>query len=266
MDGPKLSTTLPWIAVTKMRKPLNTHYCNHVFAAWHRSRHIHNSACFPFSHLSKILTYPTASSQSLIKHHPHAPQSFYKSLTSTTMPNRFTQRRKAAKGVSPPAPNTTQQPAANANSRVRWAEPVASIMEFPNHAVSDPIWIPGCEPIEQRSPDRRYHRDDMHLVFDTEPRIHHRLDNVSDYGRNHGWEFAQRARVEREEANVGKILAGEWPPRIPWEQPTVIVRKDPDFSKDPKPSQPTQQEKEEEEVRLKMLEYRIAKQLRKLQR
>jgi hypothetical protein len=181
------------------------------------------------------------------------------------MPNRTTQPWRVANGVVHPGANNTQRPAANANPRIRWAEPVASFIPSPTHAVSDPIWIPGAQPIEQPSSYLQYNRQFLHQIFDTEPRIHHRLDNVTDYGRSgtHGWEFAQRARVEREEANVGEILAGEWPPRIPWEKQR-LVRKDPDFSKDEKPAEPTQQEMEDD-VRLKMMKWKIAKQLRKLQ-
>jgi hypothetical protein len=102
-------------------------------------------------------------------------------------------------------------------------------------------------------------------VYEAEPRIHHRLDNVTDYCAPgfHGWEFAQRARVKREEANVGKILAGEWPPSEPWER-QVVKRKDPDFSRDPRPQREENEQNSEAVERLLLLKWHAAKQLKKM--
>lgn len=76
-------------------------------------------------------------------------------------------------------------------------------------------------------------------------RIHHHLDNVTDYyasGTN-GWEFAHQKRIERTEREIGRISAGQWPPRRPWKR-QIVVRKDVDFEAEMK-AKGTQGDKKE---------------------
>lgn len=46
-------------------------------------------------------------------------------------------------------------------------------------------------------------------------RIHHRLDNVTDYhcAGSRGWEHAHQYRLDAGEKDVGRILGGRWPPK-----------------------------------------------------
>jgi len=66
-----------------------------------------------------------------------------------------------------------------------------------------------------------------------EDRIHHKLDNVTDYCKRgyRGWEFAHDMRIERSNEGIGNIISGQWPDRKTWYIPAV-VRKDVDFEKE----------------------------------
>jgi hypothetical protein len=51
---------------------------------------------------------------------------------------------------------------------------------------------------------------------------------VADFGPS-GWNDAQKRRLERSESNVGKILAGQWVPRISWGK-CEVARKHREFN------------------------------------
>jgi hypothetical protein len=182
------------------------------------------------------------------------------------MPDHTSQQPQVITGFASPITNNAQQPASNAKSRLQWAELIGRTSPFPTHATSDPIPIPGCEPATPPFPRPERRRHFLPGVYEAGPRIHQRLDNVTDYCAPgfHGWEFAQGARVKREEVNVGKILAREWPPSEPWER-QVVYRKDPDFSRDPKPERAENETKEAIE-RLLLLKWHAAKQLKKMRK
>jgi hypothetical protein len=184
------------------------------------------------------------------------------------MPDHASQQPQHITGFASPTSNNTQKPAANANTRLRWAESIGWTSPFLTHATSDPISISGCEPATPPSPHPERRRHLLPDLYEAEPRIHHRLDNVTDYCAPgfRGWEFAQQARAKREEANVGKILTGEWPPSEPWER-EVVYRKDPDFSRGPSPK-PERKENEDKESteRLLLQKWHAAEQLKKMKK
>lgn len=66
--------------------------------------------------------------------------------------------------------------------------------------------------------------------YGDEDRIHHKLDNVTDYCKRgyYGWEFAHEKRIENSNDGIGKIIEGKWPDRKMWYIPAV-VRKDVNF-------------------------------------
>ncbi|KAH4180711.1 hypothetical protein HBH70_204060 [Parastagonospora nodorum] len=119
--------------------------------------------------------------------------------------------------------------------RVRWAtEPTYhhSHNEASPAATSTPIDIP--------YPDQTYNMPKGSRMAPRKPtaiehrygedRIHHKLDNVTDYCKRgyYGWEFAHDKRIERSNKGIGKIISGERPNRKTWYIPAV-VRKDVDF-------------------------------------
>jgi hypothetical protein len=62
-------------------------------------------------------------------------------------------------------------------------------------------------------------------------RVHHRLDTITDYCLSgaHGWQSEQEKRVQRSDAQAGRILEGEWPPASPWKGKQCMIRADRDF-------------------------------------
>jgi len=86
-------------------------------------------------------------------------------------------------------------------------EPELDLPPFVSHATSAPIWIPGCKPELWRNPSPPCAYEQY-----PEGRVHHRLNNATDYCA-HGWEYAQKERVKRFEVNgMGKTLEWIWGP------------------------------------------------------
>jgi hypothetical protein len=164
---------------------------------------------------------------------------------STTMPEPSSKPSKGIMRCNGPIVQGAGQPAVKTTRVVRWAEQIARV--YPNKAsptaTSDPIPIPGREPSWEETTLRLHGykraRLPKHLrafqpppgFEEAEARIHHRLDNITDYclPGAHGWQSSQEKRVRRSDAQTGKILRGEWPPARPWKRKELVINKDPDF-------------------------------------
>jgi hypothetical protein len=129
------------------------------------------------------------------------------------------------------------------SQRVQWDTPVAP-PNLPNKfspaATSAPIPIPGCKqeqddgslklPSPYQPPQFHVRGGMSRIPQHQESRVHHRLDNITDYHRlgMRGWEHAQQERCSRAAQQSGRILAGQWPPKTTWSV-APVVRKDPIF-------------------------------------
>jgi hypothetical protein len=176
---------------------------------------------------------------------PPVQNSFCTPSTSTTMPEHSLGASQAPTSCSGPVAEGAQQPAKQTNRRIRWAEPVAKF--YPNMAspaaTSALIQIPGREPSWEETMMRPHLHQRIyipkHLVGvqlppdlkEAEPRVHHRLDNITDYclPGAHGWQSDQEKRVQRSDAQAGKILWGEWQPASLWKGKQCAIRRDRDF-------------------------------------
>jgi hypothetical protein len=131
------------------------------------------------------------------------------------------------------------------SGRLQWS--IAAFQCLPNElspaATSAPIAIPGCQKEEADDfySDPYIHQPahinlQGHMPKASQPtrgRIHHRLDNVTDYHwpGTHCWEYAQKEHCKQADKEAGRILIGQWPPTKPWKEQDV-VRKDVDFRKE----------------------------------
>jgi hypothetical protein len=129
------------------------------------------------------------------------------------------------------------------SQRVQWDTPVAPPEppnKFSSAATSAPIPIPGRKqekdngslklPSPYQPPQFHVREGMSRIPQHQESRVHHRLDNITDYYRlgMRGWEHAQQERCSRAAQQPGRILAGQWPPKTTWSV-APVVRKDPHF-------------------------------------
>ncbi|KAH7397074.1 hypothetical protein BKA66DRAFT_232939 [Pyrenochaeta sp. MPI-SDFR-AT-0127] len=65
-------------------------------------------------------------------------------------------------------------------------------------------------------------------------RVHHSRDDVTDYHLEgtHGWEAAQKHRIDTSARRIGTVTAGTWPPNRE-SRAQVVTRKDPVFGEEP---------------------------------